>query len=391
MKATSLIILILLSFMSCDKKTQDTDSSTFYEVPPNKTILPNDIKINNITTDTISIDTNIETSFAGQFSIFNNKIYFFDEVFGYTYRFTKKGALIDRNMGKGRGPNEIPRFDYAIVSENAHYFLNAGNSTVSLYDNSFKKEKDFTINNPKERPVKEVMENPMSSMFDAYEFDYGIPNAFQLWDKEHFAISITASHPKFNGYFNSDLYYNHSRILAIVNINSGNIIDLIGRRSPFYLSHQNLPNFDHFNYQINQNEVYISFWADGIIYVLDKKSGLAVNKFGVEGRDMQTDYMTTLTYEAAERNWRKDMENYGYYNYLKYLPNKQLLFRGYSKGNDALMDGLQIYKDYKLIGDIDVFKGLEIIGEIDDYIYAVNSKSQSNNLEVYKLKLDYEN
>ncbi len=375
---------------SCTNK-KDLDSKTYYNVPElsksRKNIINSIIKI-----DTIILGSNIESSFKGTFSILNDTIFFSDEYFGYVFRFTKKGTLIDRNIGKGKGPNETLGFNHSNFSNQKYGFLNGYNSNLTFFDKKILKEKEYRIDWQIKRSQKEVLANPIPEIGDSYEFDFGIPNIFKIWDNEHVSIAITASHPKFNGYFDSSLYYNYSRILAIINIYSGKVVKLIGRRSLVYLDKKNIPNFDHFNYEVYENEYFVNFWADEKIYVIDKQSEQAIGKFGLAGKDMNVNYPTTQSYEKAEEKWESDLEIFGYYHYFKYLPFKKLFFRGYTKGEGKKNDGLQIYKGYDLIGDISIPKGLQVIGEIEGAIYAMNTLDSEENdgLKMYKIKLDNE-
>jgi len=383
------IITFLLLIISCSKEG-DIDSTTFYDVAHIETTEQTKV-ISKIEIDTILIQSDIESSFVGDFSVFNDTLYFSDHFFGYLFRFNKEGDFIDKNIGKGNGPNEVRAFNYSIVSADGYYFLDGGSSNLCFFNKNFKKEKDFRVNWENKRSKQEVLANPVPTLGDSYEFAFGYPGIFKPWDKNHMAIAITAAHPKFNGYFDTDLYYNHSRILAILNIDSGKIEKYIGRRSPEYLNYKNVPNFDHFSFEIIDKQVFVSSMIDPNIYILEKKTGNAIGKFGQQGRDMKTDYPTTSTYKQAEDKWKEDQENFGHYRYIKYITNKKLLFRGYRKGKGAMTDGLQIYKENALIGDVAIPKGLEIIGMIGNDFYAENKEMNNDDaLKIYKINFTYD-
>lgn len=383
-------LILLVSLASCNN-SKDIDSATYYDVKDlskankNKNIIS--IKI-----DTISIDQSIETSLVGEFWTFEKSLYFSDKYFNYIFQFDKDGILIDKYVGKGKGPNEVVGFNYAVPTSDGFSLLFGGNNSLSFFDKNWNKTAGFRINWDIKSLKKEILENPQPNETGAYEFDYGLPDIIKPWDENHMAIAITASHPKFNGYFNSSLYYNQSRILAIVNNKTGKVVKLIGRRSPYYLLHSNLPNFDHFNYEIISNNVFVNFWADHSIYIIDKKDGLAIGKFGSPGKNMKINYPITKSYEEAENQRATDEFNFGYYHYLKYLPEENLLLRGYTKGKGTTTDGLQIYKNYTLIGDIEIPKGLKIIGFIDHYFYGyqLEPNEKDQNLRFFKIKFSYE-
>lgn len=102
---------------------------------------------------------------------------------------------------------------------------------------------------------------------------------------------------------------------------------------------------------------------------------------------MKTNYRRTTSYEIAEENLFEDMELYGRYTYLKYFPDQQIIVRGYYKGENSNTDGLQIYKDYQLIADMDVPQGLQIIGKMKGKFYVtIPQDVDEDYLYVFKIK-----
>lgn len=385
MKHIIAISTVFFAVLGCNTP-KEFNSEEFY----NTTDL---LKKENILYKTFSLDTlkisNIETSYVGQFSIFNDTIYFADERFAYVFLFDKNGKFIGQHIGKGAGPNEILGLSGAVISQNNFISYNDKNSNIDVFDKKFNKLNNFRMDWQIKRSYEEVFEKPIPEMGDSYEFDYGIPNILKKWDKDHISMAITSSHPKFNGYFDTDLYYNYARSFALVNIYTGKVEKLVGRRSPVYLSQKNIPNFDHFNYDTSESmdEVYLNFWADKNIYIYSKKENKVIGGFGQEGRNMKTDYRKTHSYEVAEENLLEDMDLYGYYTFLNYFPELQIVVRGYYKGENSNTDGLQIYKNYQLIADLDVPKGLQIIGNINGDFYATSPQDlDTEYLLLYKIK-----
>lgn len=65
-----------------------------------------------------------------------------------------------------------------------------------------------------------------------------------------------------------------------------------------------------------------------------------------------------------------------------------MLFRSYQKGIGCASDGLQIYQDGILIGDVDVPKGLKIMGYVKPYYYSyVLPNEEKEKLYLYRFKL----
>lgn len=375
------IIVALLFFYGCSD-SGGGDCETYYNVPEVGSIAKQQRHI--VKMDSIVIGDEVETSFVGTFSIVDDTLYFADTYFGYLLRFNKNGQFIDKHIGKGAGPAEIRSPEYASMNKKGFFFKTKSND-IAFFNRQFQRMVYRQIDWQLKRPYKEALNNPHPEIDDAYEFDSGIPHAFSYWNKKYVAMAITASHPKFNGYFDSDSYYKNSRILALINLQTGKFERMIGRRPPFYLHHRNLPNFDHFNYQVTPKYAYWNFWADPNIYIYDKKEDKLIKKFGVAGKNMNTNYYQTTSFQAAENNWSKDLEEYGYYTFLKLLPNN-MVARGYTHGENNKTAGLQFYKDYNLVGDFEVPFGLEVFGAIGNVYYATNTANEDF-LVIYRITL----
>ncbi|GIM60664.1 hypothetical protein CAPN008_07140 [Capnocytophaga canis] len=383
-----LLFLSLLLLFGCQSTSEgnEPNSREFYNtVDISK---KEDIQYHSFALDTLKMNPE-GTSYVGKFLMWKDTLYFVDERFSYIFQFTNEGEFVQRHAGKGKGPNEVLNIDYLTFGKDEFVTLNGNNNSFDVFDTRFEKKEFMRIDESITRSYEEMLNNPIPSLNDVYEYDYALPKILKKWGKEHISIIITASHPKFNGYFDSDLYYNQARCFGIVNLKTGKLEKILGRRSPIYLSQQNIPNFDHLNYDTYEesDEVYLNFWADSDIYLYSKQEDKIKGKFGKAGRDMKTDYRRTNTFEDAENNWKSDYATYGYYTFLKYFPEKQLIFRGYSKGKGATNHGLQIYKNHQLIADLDVPKGFEIIGHSNGMFYGVTPQNPDIDfLTVYKIK-----
>jgi len=275
---------------------------------------------------------------------------------------------MSQNFGIGKHTNELIGTDYITYSKlnNKYYVLSSKTGIIAVINSSFEKEKQFKINFNIKRTKEEVIKNPFPYLMDSYELDYGYDGILKVFDKNHLAIAITSSHPKFNGYFNSTNYYENSRIIALINIENEYVDKLIGRRPALFLSKQ-LPNYDHFNYEINNENLYLNFYPEDKIYKIDKEKDTLQTVFGVQGEEMKIDYVVTNSYEEAHKREFEDYTEFNFYNSL-YI-DSNIVFRGYTK-NNILYDGLQIFKNKKLIADLEFPKGYKIIGKIDNHYYA---------------------
>ena len=383
------ILIILHLLTSCQNdQLKEVDSKEFYKTTDMS--VDDNIMYHYFSLDTIKLQK-VETSFIGHFLVNDKTIYFVDERFNYVSSFDKNGKLIEQYTDEN---DDILTMNGSVITDKYFISFSEKNNKISVFSDNFKVCSTLPIDLEVKRTYEEILNNPIPSLEDCYEYDYGTPFIIKQWDKNHIVMAITASHPKFNGYFDSDLYYGYSRIFAIVNTQTGKVDNLLGRRSPIYFDYYHIPNFDHFNYDTNEHidEVYINFYPDPIIYIYSKKLDKIIGKFGKGGRNMHTDYRQTNTYEEAEFNFKDDKEQYGAYTFLKYFPQNNCVARGYYKGKNTLTDGLQLYRNKQLIADVDVPKGLQLIGEIDGEYYATLPQELGKDyLAIYKLKKDGQN
>lgn len=142
------------------------------------------------------------------------------------------------------------------------------------------------------------------------------------------------------------------------------------------------------NYDIDQNgNFYVTYEADSLIRQYDNDYN-ELKCFGYAGIDMDLNYKTITTLEESRKNWRNERLTKGYYNWLEYVDETGLLFRSYQKGETRSTDGLQIYKDGVLIGDVSVPKGLKVMGYIAPYYYSyVIPNEEKEFMYLYRFKL----
>jgi hypothetical protein len=382
MKKFPLYIVMVIMF-SCEK--EKITSKVYYDTIENSNRKVNLADKIRVTIDTLTAPTDIETSFKGNFTVCNKTIVFADVFFGYLFEFDKKLKLHSKKFGIGNHPHELKGADYMTYSKKTKrlYVLSSKKGILAVINSKIQKEKEFKINFNVKRTREDVINEPLPYLMDSYELDYGYDGILKVFDEYHLAIAITSSHPKFNGYFNSKFYYENSRIIALINIEKEYIDRLIGRRPLLFLKNQ-LPNYDHFNYEINNNTIYLNFYPEATIYKIDKEKDVVQSTFGIQGSEMKTNYTRTYSYEEAYKREFEDYNNYNFYNSLYVDDN--LIFRGYSKYNTK-KDGLQIYKNDVLIADLNFPKGYKIIGKIDNAYYASkNVINRREDMVLLKLK-----
>jgi len=381
------IIIALLA--SCGRR--DTSAVEYYQNVPDVE-QTTDERFVDIKITPVLADTTIETSYVGTFWTNGDALYFSDEYYNYVYNLKTDGSIIARHVGRGNGPGEVPHFRYTIPFDDGYFLFSDGNSFFYQYDRNWQPTNTFPIlwgwekrSMAQNIAMKPKPDNPMS-----YTHDSPWPDVLQQWDSDYMVLFIMAVHPFFNQHWNTGSYYEYSRIFGLVNKNTGEVEKVLGRRSPVYSEQKNLPNMDHIGYAIVEDTAFVTFRPDSLIYMIDKINDCAIGKFGKQGRNMNTDYVKTQTYEEANARWREDEETFGYYTYLRYDAKHELLFRGYTQGSHSQHDGLQIYKNHALIGDFDVPKGFSIVGFCNDQLIASiedDGESESPRLYFYIVNL----
>jgi len=191
----------------------------------------------------------METSYVGYFWLNRDTLYFSDMYYYYIYSFRPDGSIIGRYVGRGQGPGEVKDFDFSIPFSEGYYLHSTSMHYSYLFDNQWKltsqspiywggknREGYRRINNPNPAEPIFYVDNVFSLLHDHH---------IQLWDSAHVAVFISTGLPKLNPYFNTGLYYNYSRILLLLNMYTGEVDRIFGRRSPVFLEKSNLPTMDN--------------------------------------------------------------------------------------------------------------------------------------------------
>ena len=74
-------------------------------------------------------------------------------------------------------------------------------------------------------------------------------------------------------------------------------------------------------------------------------------------------------------------------NAVEYVDETGLLFRSYRKGGGSATDGLQVYRDGVLVGDVDVPLGFRMAGYVAPYYYSyVVPDEEGERLYMFRFK-----
>jgi len=145
----------------------------------------------------------------------------------------------------------------------------------------------------------------------------------------------------------------------------------------------------YFSYDIDTDgNFYVSFEPDSLIYKFDHHFK-PLKTFGIAGDEMNTKYTETKSIEQFKKLFHSERKTHGYYTWIEYVDETDLLFRAYQKGVHAATDGLQIYQDGVLIADVNVPKGMYIEGYIEPWYYSnAIIDEMDETMKVYRFKID---
>lgn len=296
-------------------------------------------------------------------------------------------------LTQGDGPNQVPNFQSFYSLGKEHLFISGW--TYFIYDSNWKMKQKGAFQFYTNDQLNEIMNNPRADMAAVYEFKYYEQEP--ILTKDQLLVKIESSNPKFNFVMHRD-YYQHARIAAMVNLNTGKIVEMLGRKPPKYLEYNFIPHHDHHYWDKTEaGQVFVSYEPDSLIYICDEKLK-PIKAFGTSGIQMNTDYYEVNTVLDYDSYWYPSYTRKGYYKHIHVLENGKWVLRTYNQGtSDPLAKGygdnpkrLQVYKDYKLILDAPVPSFFKVIGERDGYIYADGSAENPENEEIiiYRFRLN---
>ena len=364
------LLLIVGSLCSCKYKVPDTFGWNDYSSIPVISFSKDSLPI--LDSDTLYIATDfreIINSMAGHFFLKQDTLCFADEGTGSILEYDLSGKYIRTMVSKGRGRNEILGLTVASI-DNQNRILTLDSSWgFNLFDETGKKQIFRYINfDHSERTFKDILKHPNPLLMDIYSFSYDKPS-LKLYDGRYAIFPISSEHENYNAYQgkNVEHYYRNARIFGICDLR-GRTIDMFGGYSPWYYENC-IANFNDVLFDVDENNLYYSFGADSLIYVMDIPTRKIILGFGKSGKEMNQNYKRYDSFDESENNFFKDRAKYGYYGNLKYEPETKRIFRTYYQGNDTNYEYMQVYENYLLIGEIKVPKGSYYVGYINGWTY----------------------
>jgi hypothetical protein len=174
-----------------------------------------------------------------------------------------------------------------------------------------------------------------------------------------------------------------------MNINNGVVEEILGRYSPVYSEFENKKQFSLTIFDISKEGLFfVSQEADSIIYCYNNNYEIKY-AFGLPGKDMNIEYNNLNTVDEFKNSYLSERREFGYYNDLEYIDERKMLFRSYKKGIHKNVDGLQIYNDGILIGDVEVPLNFKVVGYSNSYFYSEAMIDEFNEvIHLFRFKLD---
>ena len=259
-----------------------------------------------------------------------------------------------------------------------------------IYDMNFRKKKLFSLLE-EYGEYKNSLSVKTSENWTSYTHQYTNLICRRSNDGEKVYLNIYSEHPDFNYLENTNNYLERCYHILELDINKEKTSKMYARGyPPVYSSNsKNYVIFSAINFDIdNENCFYVSYEADSLIYKYDSQYN-PLYSFGYSGTDMNMNFKKINNYEDCRKYFRQERMDKGYYSWVEYIDETELLFRSYTKGNHNLHDGLQIYSGSLLLADLSVPKGLKVVGYVAPYYYSqAIAEEEEELLLVYRFKLD---
>ena len=346
----------------------------------NKTETPETIR-NEPAPDTLHLVESvipIEEEISGDMlvKVFDSTVFLVDKVNTTVWVLDKDLSLLDSHIFiVGKGPGELTGIIRSIAKRDDIFYVEDKNWGVHKYHLNWKhiSSLKYSFNDfQSEAEFLEVLhgtpdpEDPR--IYTAHTFKFEL----QILTDNNICIAVISEHPNFNPFYFSDYYSDgKARILALIDGNTGKVTKIFGRLSEPYHKGLLVPNFLGFDYSFFEDDTYvISFEIDPLIYIYDLNDNL-IKKFGTPGYDMNMNYAITRTFEEAEEVYWDQRRQFGYYNsiYTLRAHENRFFLRTYTRGNGSSWDGLQIYREEKLVEEYLIPLGIRVVGNIGNTVY----------------------
>ncbi len=323
---------------------------------------------------------NIPSSYVGELAIANGNILFVDSRFCWVFEFTPEGKLKKRHLGQGNGPSELPAGmidGYACLQDGSHFFMGPSNDCY-VFDKNFQSKSKFMLKH-KERTI-----NPESpDAYTLYYFNMGLKNyGNRLYS------TVIIDDPVYNFIVSPEECFRDVHVLMEINLQTGELESVKGYYPDIYRKDPSLRHLHFAYYDVDKSgNFYLAFEGDSTIYTFDSEFR-PLTAFGYAGKEMSKKEAVFHSLKEFQKGYAQNRRERGIYTGLKYIEDTGFLFRTYQRGEEHDTDGLQIYKNQVLIGDVEVPKHFKVLGYIPPYYYGsegIDEENESISLHRFQL------
>lgn len=361
----SFLFIVIAFFSACGKGIKKNTSES-------------NISINSLSVENIVLDSIDNCSYIGFSGVKGDSIYYFDEVLSYLYSVSADGHIGERQLGLGKSASELP------IKNSMQACYSEEDETFNILGSSY----DLYLYNTEDRKTHRISMKPTGN-----DDSFQSSTAYTLWDevlmgsdKDYVYYNIFGNNEKVDIFNRSD-YIDKAALLMRVSKKDGEMTP-IGSYSEYYKQNKNkIKHMPRYYFDIDdEGGFYLTFQVDSLIYHYDKDFNL-IESFGLQGRDMNTKMSDPgSTTDSFVKAFMADKDNVGHYYWIKKC--KDYVFRSYFKSKDSKTDGLQIYKDGTLIGDVDVPHNFRVAGYIGNYFVTnIIYKESPASMSFYRFKL----
>lgn len=374
----TLLTLSLLAIFSCTENRKPTNTDFI-----GKHTNAKEIQFENLKLDKIDLDYTHKSHISGSGITPEGGLYFIDNK-SNKINFDTTGKHINTQSGGNLlGSDETVTLTHAYLPNNDLITLSNALG-YHTYDNNHMIKDTFSILYKRSTGnIPEQLDTYVSSTTDRHL-------VCRAYGQEIF-VNVKGMNPDFNPFTTDlDYYFPEAYNIRSVDLTTKAFSKLFAKGYPNNYSEKSETKriFYNIDFDIDKKcNFYVSYEADSLIYVFDRNN-TPITSFGYQGVDMNTDYLALHSVEEWAEFAPKEEGNKGHYGWVEYIDETNTLFRSYKKGPHSEYDGLQIYRDNKLIADVEVPKGTRITGYIAPYYYThILENWNDHRVYLYKFKL----
>lgn len=374
-----LVVLLVAScvIVGCGQK------ETSFKAAPVKNVSKTNVR-SSLSIEKIVLDSVSTSSYGESYITNNDQIAFMDERFCTLSEFDTSGRLLKTSLGSGPGPTElqIGRVAGQTYLNDGRLFLLGYNLDFHVLSSDLRDKDIFVLDR------KENVEIDKSSMIYTNQYSDMVCRSYQ----NSVYFNMYSEHPDFNYLDNMDDYLAKCRHIWKVDIDAKEDKGLFLPGYPEnYLEepYKNVPFLGTCFDMDNQGNFYVKYDKDSLIYEYTNEFE-PVRAYGYAGENMNNDYLAIHNYKESRKNYRSERNEKGYYYWIEYVDETGLLFVSYRKDLED-SDGLQIYKDGRLVADVTVPKKFRVMGYVAPYYYSYIIPlldEEDDSLIMYRFQLD---